>query len=113
MARIADEEVERLKREVSVQRLTEARGVKVRIVRDPDLVGSGLVGYTHPGGKMIDLYPDAFRSAESLVKTLGHERTHVMQMKIFGTPTTTAELGLNETAAYGIEGAFWNFFKGH
>jgi hypothetical protein len=39
MARIPEDEVERLKREVSVQRLAEARGIKLRR-QGADLVGN-------------------------------------------------------------------------
>ncbi len=38
MARIAEEEIERLKREVSVQRLAEARGVQLKR-HGADLIG--------------------------------------------------------------------------
>jgi hypothetical protein len=87
-------------------------GVKVQIVRDPSLVGRGIYGYTAPRGKTIQLYPDAFRNMEDLVKTLGHERTHIMQIRLYGAPTTAAELGANEAAAYAAEGSFWQFFQG-
>lgn len=90
------------------------QGVKVRIVRDPDLLGKNLYGYTHPDGS-IDLYPDAFTNTEQLVKTLGHERTHTMQIGIFGHPNTLGDqmypsLMLNEGAAHGIEGSFWQYY---
>jgi DNA primase len=39
MARIPEEEIERLKREVSVQRLAEARGVELKKHGAEDLVG--------------------------------------------------------------------------
>jgi YD repeat-containing protein len=86
-------------------------GVKIRIIRDPSLVDSGLFGYTHPSGSMIDLYPDAFSSPENLVSTLGHERMHIYQINTFGAPTTQADLLLNEKAAYGSEDAFLRYWK--
>jgi RHS repeat-associated protein len=86
------------------------KGVKIQIIRDPSLVGRQLYGYTPPRGTTIQLYPDAFTDIEQLVKTLGHERTHVMQIKIFGAPTDVAELGLHERAAAGIEETFWQYF---
>ena len=90
------------------------QGVKVRIVRDPDLLGKNLYGYTHPDGS-IDLYPDAFTDTEQLVKTLGHERTHTMQIDIFGHPNTLGDemmpsLRLNAQAAHGIEDSFWQYY---
>lgn len=36
MARIPESEIERLKREISVERLAEARGVKLKRQRRPD-----------------------------------------------------------------------------
>lgn len=89
-------------------------GVKVRIVRDPDLLGKNLYGYTHPNGS-IDLYPNAFTSTEQLVKTLGHERTHTMQIDLFGHPNSYGDgmmqqLIFNENAAHGIEDSFWQYY---
>ena len=92
-------------------------GVKVRIIRDSDLKGKYIYGYTHPNGD-IDLYPDAFTDIEQLIKTLGHERTHTMQIYLFKHPNTYAddaikmnkELILNEKAAHSIEDSFWQFY---
>ena len=90
------------------------QGVKVRIVRDPELIGRNTFGYTYPDGS-IDLYPDAFTDTEQLVKTLGHERTHTMQIDIFGHPDTHGsnvmfELQQNERAAHGVEDSFWKYY---
>lgn len=86
-------------------------GVKLKIIRDSDLKGKNIYGYTHPNGD-IDLYPDASTDIEQLIKTLGHERTHTMQIYLFKHPNTYAddaikmnrELILNEKAAHSIEG---------
>jgi len=93
----------------------DLKGVKVRIVRDPDLIGKDLYGYTHPDGS-IDLYPDAFTNTEQLIKTLGHERTHTMQIEMYGHPNVHGEkmmqeLMLNEKAAHGVEESFWDYYK--
>ncbi|MBK5143133.1 RHS domain-containing protein [Budviciaceae bacterium BWR-B9] len=93
-------------------------GVKVRIIRDPELKGKDLYGYTHPDGS-IDLYPDAFTNVEQLIKTLGHERTHTMQIQLYKHPNAYAddalrmntELRLNENAAHGIEDSFWKYYQ--
>ncbi|EJE5203776.1 type VI secretion system tube protein Hcp [Salmonella enterica] len=92
-------------------------GVKVKIIRDSDLKGKNIYGYTHPHGD-IDLYPDASTDIEQLIKTLGHERTHTMQIYLFKHPNTYAddaikmnrELILNEQAAHSIEDSFWQFY---
>ncbi len=57
-------------------------GVSVKINRDTDLIGRGLYGHTAPNGT-ITLYPDAFSSMEDLVRTIGHERMHVMQIGVY------------------------------
>jgi hypothetical protein len=85
-------------------------GIKVRIVRDESLVGSGLTGYTHPNGKGFDLYPDAFKSSEELIRTLGHERMHVYQARTFGPAKDSVNLRLNENAAYGLEDSFVKYW---
>ncbi|MBI3563457.1 MAG: hypothetical protein HY080_17270 [Gammaproteobacteria bacterium] len=86
-------------------------GVKVRIIRDESMIGKDLHGYTHPNGKFIDLYPDAFSSPENLVRTLGHERMHVYQVRTFGVPQNAVELRLNENAAYGLEDSFVKYWQ--
>ncbi|MDX3075893.1 RHS repeat-associated core domain-containing protein [Streptomyces sp. MI02-7b] len=86
-------------------------GVPVKINRDMDLIGRDLYGHTTPDGR-ITLYPDAFSSMENLVKTLGHERMHVMQTRVYGPASSLEQEGAWERAAYGSEGQFWNFYNG-
>ena len=95
------------------------QGARVRIIRDPELLGQNRpYGYTHPDGS-IDLYPNAFQDMEQLMKTLGHERTHTMQIELFGHPNTYAadpiemmkQVSLNEKAATGIEETFWQHYQ--
>ncbi|CAB3627892.1 hypothetical protein LMG26696_00379 [Achromobacter pulmonis] len=86
-------------------------GIKVKILRDEGLVGRGVTGFAHPNGKTLELYPDAFSSPEELVRTLGHERTHLYQARIFGRPNGSVELNLNERAAYGIEDSFVKYWR--
>ncbi len=88
------------------------KGVKIRIIRDPELIGKQLFGYTHPSGKMVDLYPDAFSDMENLVKTLGHERIHIYQNKTLGVALDSDTAIAYEKAAHGIEDTFWNYFLG-
>lgn len=71
--------------------------------------------YGFTDGKTITLYPDAFTDAETLVKTLGHERMHVYQINVFGKPTSTEMLAVFEKAAYSSEQSWWdsyNFMNG-
>ncbi|SFQ56139.1 hypothetical protein [Parafilimonas terrae] len=85
------------------------QGVKLKIVRDPELIGRGLYGFAGP--KTITLYPDAFRSYESMVKTLGHERTHLFQFSLYGLPKNSMMGSSFEEGAYGIENTFWQYYK--
>jgi len=57
------------------------------------------------------LYPSAFTDLETLIKTLGHERTHLMQKRIFGSMTKSSEFADPlEQAARQIEEEFWQYY---
>ncbi|MET9701222.1 ricin-type beta-trefoil lectin domain protein [Streptomyces sp. NPDC006529] len=86
-------------------------GVKWNIDRSPDLIGKDLYGYTNPETKRITFYPDAFSSEESLVKTIGHERTHVMQLDLYGAGADTRIGRTYENTAFGAEPQFWKYFQ--
>jgi hypothetical protein len=86
-------------------------GVKIRIERDPSLIGRELFGYASPDGKTITLYPDAFTNKEILVKTLGHERMHIYQVKNFGPPLDFESSKLYEAGAWGSEKDWWNYYN--
>lgn len=86
-------------------------GVSVKINRDSDLIGRGLYGHTSPNGT-ITLYPDAFSSTEDLVRTIGHERMHVMQIGVHGPASSLEQEAAWERAAYASEDQFWNYFNG-
>ncbi|WP_165987385.1 RHS repeat domain-containing protein [Streptomyces sp. YIM 98790] len=85
-------------------------GVRFKINRDPELIGKNLYGHTAPDGT-VTLYPDAFRSTEDLVRTLGHERMHVMQLGLYGPAKSWEQERAFEKAAYAIEDSFWEFFR--
>jgi hypothetical protein len=84
-------------------------GVKIRIIRDPELLNGPFLGRTSPEG-VIELYPHAFTDKETLIMTLGHERTHVYQVQTFGAPASTTELKLNEEAAYAVQDSYWQYY---
>lgn len=87
-------------------------GVKIRIDRNRELVGTNFLGHTPPRGNTIVLYPEAFRTEEILAVTLGHERTHVYQIRTFGQPDGSDIGALFEDAAYGTEDMWLSFFRG-
>jgi len=87
-------------------------GVKISINRQTDLIGKNLFGQASRGNR-ITLYPDAFRDSETLIRTLSHERTHLMQFDIYGIDAVKwgPNRSLMERSAWDIEDTFveyWN-----
>lgn len=82
-------------------------GIKIRIEKNPDLIGRKLYGYTDPKGKTVILYPDAFANREELIRTLGHERTHVMQFGLYGPAKDFETSRAFDKGAYKAEEDFW------
>jgi hypothetical protein len=82
-------------------------GVKLQIHRSAPR--QGMFGQTTPDG-VLHLFPNAFRNEEELVRTLGHERTHVWQVKTYGYPTQ-AEAGRFEEAARATEAQWWDYYQ--
>ena len=96
-----------LVRQIAAQAGVGLDGVKVRIHKSAPR--QGMFGQTTPDG-VLHLYPNAFRNEEELVKTLGHERTHVWQVKTHGYPTD-AERQLYEDAAEATEAQWWDYYQ--
>ena len=84
-------------------------GVKIRIDRNPDLIGKGYTGWAHPKGNRIDIYPDAFVSREELIKTLAHERVHIYQTRTFGPAMSDFALQEYEAGARIAEKTWMDF----
>ncbi|WP_308368917.1 RHS repeat-associated core domain-containing protein [Streptomyces sp. ISL-36] len=82
-------------------------GTRWRIDRNADLVGRPWYGHTNIDTGHMTFYPGAFTNGETLVRTIGHERTHVMQLELHGKPTSTLDGDLRESAAWGIEDSFY------
>jgi hypothetical protein len=74
-------------------------GIKIAIIDAPGLKGSGFTGYTYPDGNLVALYPDAFINREALIRTLAHERMHVMQVKLYGPPQNSLDGGAFENGS--------------
>ena len=85
--------------------------VKYKIDRNPELIGTGICGYTSEDGKVIFLYPDAFANREQLVKTIGHEYTHYKQVEAEGIVSSTEELKNREKIAKVTESKYWWEYK--
>ncbi|MDO5345313.1 MAG: hypothetical protein Q4E91_06170 [Lachnospiraceae bacterium] len=84
---------------------------KIKIVRDPNLIGGGFLGWTNLNGKEVQLYPDAFASREELVKTLGHERIHLEQIKLFGPARNNSEAVYYEQGPRFSESYWWDEYR--
>lgn len=85
--------------------------VKISIERNPELIGSCYYGWTNPNGKEVQLYPDAFASRECLVKTLGHERVHIEQIKLWGPAKTAEEAMYYEKGPRFSEDYWWDEYR--
>ena len=66
--------------------------VKYTIDRNTEMIGTGYFGHTSDDGRVITLYPDAFADREELVKTIGHENTHLQQVRKDGNVKSIEEL---------------------
>ena len=89
------------------------KGVKIRIDRDPEKASENFyfLASTADNGKEIILFPRAFTDTETLVKTLGHERQHILQRQLYGKDVTQETMTLWEDAAYSLEDLFWDYYK--
>lgn len=85
--------------------------IEIDIIRDEALIGKGIYGYTFPNGKRVQLYPDAFSDREQLVKTLGHERVHCEQIKLFGRSRNDSEAKYYEKGPTFSEEFWWSLYK--
>ena len=83
-------------------------GAKIELERDKALVGKRICGYTSPNGKSVTFYPDAFTSRETLVKTIGHERIHLTQIKERGPAKDSITAVQYEREAYASEDKWWS-----
>ena len=86
-------------------------GAKIKIIRDVQLKGTGYFGWTNPNMKEVQLYPDAFKSREELVKTLGHERIHLEQLRLFGPANDQNEAIYFEKGPIFSEEYWWDEYK--
>ncbi len=82
-------------------------GLTIKIQRNEKLLSlptTGMTDYKNIG--RIDLLPNAFLNEEQLVRTLIHEKCHVMQLKKHGARYAQDNLQKMEAQAYRFED-FW------
>jgi len=85
------------------------KGVRVKIDKRKEFLNSPFFG--HANKNTITLFPNAFESPETLIRTLGHERTHIQQFKIYGQNFVENNSRVFENAAIGIEDAFIKYWR--
>jgi len=85
------------------------KGIKIKLLKGAEFDNAPFAGVAY--GKTIALTKHAFKNSEELIRTLSHERTHIMQFKIFGENFVRSNPVLFEQAAYGIENTFINYWK--
>ena len=85
----------------------DMRGAKIKINRNVEMLGKGLFGHTSDDGKYVALYPDAFQNREELVKTIGHESVHLMQIEKDGKVKSIEDLISREEEARASEKEWW------
>ena len=64
-----------------------------------------------PDMKEVQFYPDAFISREELVKTLGHERVHIEQLRMWGSASMNSEIVYYEKGPKFSEEYWWNEYR--
>lgn len=85
----------------------DMRGAKIKIDRNIDMLGKGIFGHTSDDGKIVTLYPDAFQNREELVKTIGHESVHLLQIEKDGKVKSVEDLISREEEASASENEWW------
>ena len=101
----------------AVENIAKKYGVKVddlhlRIQRDEALINTGYFGsadYKDIG--RIDLFPKAFMDEETLLRTIIHERCHVLQLRKYGEKYAQEHLGKIEDEAYKFEDFWYNVVR--
>lgn len=87
-------------------------GLKLKIQRSKDLLSAPFYGstdYDHIG--RIDLFPNAFSDEEQLIRTIIHEKCHVMQLIKYGKKYVQDNLDFMEKRAYRFEDFYYRILK--
>ena len=90
----------------------DIKGITFKIQRSEKLLSMPLYGSTDYNSiGRIDLFPNAFTSEEELIKTILHEKCHVLQLKKYGKEYAQKNLDLMEKQAYRFERVFYQIVK--
>lgn len=86
--------------------------MSIKIQRDEGLIGLPLCGSTdYDSIGRIDLFPSAFKDEETLVKTIIHERCHVLQLRKHGKDYCQNHIDKMEKEAYRFEDFWYNVVR--
>lgn len=94
-------------REIAAEYGIDLKGLTLNIDKNEDLLRIPFTGRADPeniGG--ITFFPNAFASKEELLRTLYHERVHVMQFREFGVEHVQNNRAYFERLAYDEENQF-------
>lgn len=100
-----------------VDRIASKYGLKIqdlniKIQRNEEMVNAPFCGSTdYDNIGRIDLLPNAFQDEEALVRTIIHERCHVLQLKKHGKEYTQMNLDKMESEAYKFEDFWYNIAR--
>lgn len=100
-----------------IERTANKYGVKIsdltiKIQRDEELLNLLLCGSTdYDNIGRIDLFPKAFIDEETLLRTIIHERCHVLQLKKHGKKYTQEHIAIMENEAYKFEEFWYNIVR--
>lgn len=87
----------------------DTSGITFKIQRSEKLLALPFYGSTDYNNiGRIDLFPSAFSSEDELVKTILHEKCHVLQLKKHGKAYAQQNLDLMEKQAYRFERLFYS-----
>ena len=98
-------------------RISQKYGLKIndlnlKIQRDEKLLKLPFCGSTdYDNIGRIDLFPNSFMSEEQLVRTIIHERCHVLQLRKRGKEYVQKNLDLMEKQAYSFEEFWYNIVR--
>lgn len=100
-----------------IKRISRKYGLKIddlnlKIQRNEEMLNVQYFGSTdYDNIGRIDLFPRAFASEEELVRTIIHERCHVLQLRKHGKEYTQNNLNLMEQQAYKFEDFWYNIVR--
>ena len=100
-----------------VEKIAKEYGLKIndltiKIQRSEELVKLFFCGSTdYDNIGRIDLFPNAFKNEEVLVRTIIHERCHVLQLRRYGKEYAQLHLDKMEDEAYKFEDFWYNIVR--